>query len=61
MDKTVHLLPLTDNEVTLLISALTAVISAYETPAFERTFRPEILNEKKKEAEALINKIKKTN
>lgn len=61
MDKTIHLLPLTDSEVMLLVSALTAVLCAYETPAFEKTFQPEILAVKKKEAETLINKIKKIN
>lgn len=57
----IHLLPLTDSEVVLLVWALTAVMAAHETPAFEREFRPEILNKKKKEAEDLLNKIKKTN
>lgn len=61
MDKTIHLLPLTDSEVMLLVSALTAVLCAYDTSAFEKTFQPEILAVKKKEAEDLIKKIRNAN
>lgn len=58
MPAKIHLLPLTNEEVILIMTAVSAMISAYDSPPFQKTFREDVLQEKKSQARNLVEKLK---
>lgn len=58
MPTKIYLLPLTKDEALLIDIALSATMAAYDTPAFQNTFTPEVIQEKKSKTYALIKQLK---